>query len=558
MAENPREDQGGAGGEPGDEAARGGNEENRLLDVGAESPGAVAGSVSGSESGGDRKSDDDGPGRNIESVRPGAAAPPAYSGLAAPAWTSPYPQRPGYPGSRPVFGDSWPEPADSRAMTGLLAALIGGAGAAVFLPFGEPGIGWPLLGITIVAALSLINGSRRIEWDRLGWGVAGLALLSVCALRAAGWLAALCVLTAIVAFMLAIAGGRSVQQLLMAAIAVPAGAFRAVPWLSRGSREIRGRTGVLRLVISIGVGVVLLVIFGALLAGADDRFADLISAITPRFTAETFVRWTLVFGFFAFLTLGAAFTVASPPRLTDSTTEVRSLRRLEWAIPVGMLVVLFAMFVAVQSTPMFGAVDAQVRTPGELTYATHARSGFWQLSLVTILTLAIIGAAARWAPKESTEDRRLLRVLAVALAGLTLLIVASALHRMWAYQNAYGFTVLRLLVMSCELWLGVVYALVIAALVRLRAEWLPTAVIGTAMVALLSLAAVNPEGLIAERNISRFTSTGRLDIHYLTTLSRDAFPALAALPEEQRRLVLERRFDERSTDWRSWNLSRDR
>jgi hypothetical protein len=54
-----------------------------------------------------------------------------------------------------------------------------------------------------------------------------------------------------------------------------------------------------------------------------------------------------------------------------------------------------------------------------LTYAEYARSGFWQLSFVTALTLVVLAGAARWAPRAEPADRSLIRVVLGALAALT-------------------------------------------------------------------------------------------------------------------------------------------
>ncbi|MCI2421769.1 DUF4173 domain-containing protein [Saccharopolyspora sp. K220] len=459
----------------------------------------------------------------------------------------------------PMFDGYWLSPNVSGAPVALLAALIGGVAAAVFLPLDSPGIGWPLLGLATAAGLFLVGrkAERKVHIGRLLWAGAALLLLAVCAFRAAEWLSALCVMTAAVAGMLAVSGGRSVRAFAMAAVAIPVAAFRAVPWTVRGVRGLGPGKGGLRLVLSLAVALLLLVIFGALFAGADDNFADLVWAVLPSLDAETLFRWTFLLAFFGFAALGAAFTLLRPPVRTEPTVEVKTLRRLEWALPIGLLVALFAAFIAVQSTPMFGGGE-HVQNTERLTYAGYARSGFWQLMVVTILTLPIIGGAARWAPKRTRFDRNLLRGLAGMLAVLTLLIVVSALIRMWAYQDAYGYTVMRLLVMSCELWLGVVYLLVIAAGVRLRASWLPAAVVGTAMAALLALAAINPEGLIAERNVARFQATGKLDDWYLMGLSTDVLPALRNLPDPQRAEITADIIEDLDDDttWRSWNLSR--
>jgi hypothetical protein len=139
--------------------------------------------------------------------------------------------------------------------------------------------------------------------------------------------------------------------------------------------------------------------------------------------------------------------------------------------------------------------------------------------------------------------------------------VASAIRRLSLYEDAYGFTRLRVLVGAVELWLGVVFLLVILAGVRLRAGWLPRAVVGAGLAALLVVAAVNPDGFIADRNVDRYLRTGDLDTQYLSTLSLDAVPALDRLPAGRRDCALWRLYtglDEWGDDWRGWNLDRQR
>jgi hypothetical protein len=237
----------------------------------------------------------------------------------------------------------------------------------------------------------------------------------------------------------------------------------------------------------------------------------------------------------------------------------RRVARLEWAVPLGLLVLLFAAFVAVQLAVLFGGSRHVLETDG-LTYADYARGGFWQLLVVTGLTLAVLAGAARWAPRTTRTDRILVRAVLGALAVLTLVIVASALHRMDLYADTYGLTRLRVLVALCELWLGVVFLLVLVAGIRLRATWLPRAAVAAGVLALLGLAGANPDGLIADRNVARYEQTDRVDLSYLANLSADAVPALQRLPPDRRECVLtiiaeDLRSD--PDDWRAWNYGRE-
>jgi hypothetical protein len=254
--------------------------------------------------------------------------------------------------------------------------------------------------------------------------------------------------------------------------------------------------------------------------------------------------------------LGGAFLLANPATVDAMPTAAR--RRVsvaEWVLPVGVVVVLFAVFVGVQFAVLFGGSEYVLAT-ADVTYAEYARSGFWQLLAVTALTLVVIAVAAGVAPTDTADQRQWLRAVLGALAVLTLVIVVSAIGRMWTYQQTYGFTVLRLLVSVCEIWLGVIYVVVLVAGVRLRAGWVPRAVVGTGVAMLVALGALDPERFIAERNVDRYAESGEIDIYYLATLSEDVVPALAGLPEPLRTCAL-RGFDRTSEDTpMAWNLSR--
>jgi hypothetical protein len=179
-----------------------------------------------------------------------------------------------------------------------------------------------------------------------------------------------------------------------------------------------------------------------------------------------------------------------------------------------------------------------------------------------VLTLAVLGAAARWARRDGVRDRMLIRALLGTLAALALVVVASALYRMHVYEQGYGFTRLRVVVSVCELWLGVLFVLILAAGVRLRGGWVPRAAVGAAVAALIGLVGLNPDGFIAERNVERYEATGLVDARYLSMLSADAVPALdRLLVGELRACALSRitvKLAERPDDWRTANLGRSR
>ncbi|KDN22753.1 DUF4153 domain-containing protein [Amycolatopsis rifamycinica] len=447
----------------------------------------------------------------------------------------------------------------------LPASGLAGVAGALLLPVDRPGIGWVLSGLAVVGAVVVADRRSRegagggFTWRNAGWAVLALALLAVGAVRASGWLFVLCVIAAVVAGSLAVVGARTVHSVLYDMLAVPIEAVRAVPWVGRGAgRFAARRDGVARRVaLAVLAAAGLVGVFVPLLASADAAFAAVVNALLPELSVATLVRWCSVFAVVTLAAAGACYFLAAPAPPAPVGRPHRTKYGLEWTVPLGVLILVFGLFVGVRLVVLFGGTEYVLRT-GNLTSAQYARGGFWQLCAVTVLTLAIVAAALRWAPNATKADRLRQRLLLGTLSALTLVLVGSALSRMWTYQQAYGFTVLRLLVEVCELWFGAVFVLVLAALVRLRPAWLPRAAIGTAAAALLVLAVLDPERLIADANLDRAAAGKPLDDRYLARFSADVVPAVSArLPEPLRTCVLRQVLRDDTPDgWPAWNLSR--
>ncbi|XVU25397.1 DUF4153 domain-containing protein [Actinoplanes sp. CA-054009] len=477
--------------------------------------------------------------------------------------------------TRPLHGP-WPSaapwwrqwPGPGRPASGATAGAVLAAAAVVAfsLPLGPPGVGWLVSALAAVGALVVArlvparlpsigdNATRsdvvrrpRLGPERLAWSVATVALLAVSTLRAAGWLFALCLVTATLTAALALAGGRSMRGIFAGYTMSFVAPFRALSWLRKGL----SRGASMRVAATAVVSIVLLAAFGALLSSADLYFSQAIETVMPDLNGGSIFRWIFIGGLATMIVGGAAFLTTAPPSLSSlDTTEGRKVRRWEWAVPLSLLTMLFGAFVGVQAVVLFGGNFVVAE------YANAARNGFFQLSAVTALTLVVLAGAARWAPREKPADRLLIRVILGTLTALTLVIAATALNRMTIYTAEYGLTRLRLLVFCCELWVIFTLLLVLLAGVRIKASWLPRVAIAAGVLALLGLAVANPDAMIAERNIN--PANGReIDLVYLQNLSPDAVPALLDMPGDRRNCVIAH-IDIQGGDWRSWNWGRER
>lgn len=398
---------------------------------------------------------------------------------------------------------------DGVRWAAVAAALV----AAAVLPGEPPGAAVPLVALLMLSAC--LAAARRDRFAACCVAVS-LALAAQAALLDAPWVVALD-LTAAAALAAVAVGGpylvalaRPLLELRDAPSLLPAQSRASLPYL-------RG----VALAGVVGLPFALLFLTG------DAAFATIARDI-PAPEASSLPARAVTFA----LVLAAAVGLGLAARRPRATWELRTGHRLsfaEWLIPLAVLDVLFLAFVLVQVTVLFGGHDRVLQTSG-LTYAEYARSGFWQLLAAAGLTLAVIRASALLAKPDARRDRLVLHGLLAALGVLTLVVLASAWHRLHLYEEAFGLTRARLFAETTIVWLGAFLVLAIAAtLARRRSA--AVAILGTGL-ALLAFSLSNPDRRVAERNVERWRDTGRLDVPYVDGLSADAVPELVTLPAE--------------------------
>jgi hypothetical protein len=326
--------------------------------------------------------------------------------------------------------------------------------------------------------------------------------------------------------------------------------------------------GRVRRAAAVAVGVVLAVpvalVFGALLMAADPGFERLIRSIFD-WDFETIISHALLTALLTWLVIGYLRSIlrsARSPLPWEPLTKP-SLGIVELGIPLGMLMLLFVAFLVLQAEYLFGGEELIRRTTG-LTYAEHARRGFFELVVVSALALPLL-LAADWAldRRDPTTVRRF-RLLAAVLVVLLGLVVLSAVHRMALYLDAYGLTQARVYASAVLVWATVSIGWFAATVLRDQSQRFAfgSVVTGFAVLAVLNVA--NPDAMVVRVNVARGEAGRELDSAYLTDLSADGAAALVAalpaLPQEARCAVaetLERRWlDDVGGDWRSWNVAR--
>ena len=259
-------------------------------------------------------------------------------------------------------------------------------------------------------------------------------------------------------------------------------------------------------------------VFGSMIADAAQFLLDL--PMTSAVRVGIALAGTLLL--FSFLCATAQKAVPA------ADAEKKALNPVSYGTVLALLAAVYALFVYVQIRFLFGGAETAAMAGG---YAAYARSGFFQLVLLALLTLGLILPAL-----VLCADSKWVRALCAVVALLTGVIDFSAFFRMRLYIQTYGLTLLRVV----TLWgIGMILLSLLAALVQ--CAW-PAAKICPVLTVLalgswLLLNGVNVDMRIAQYQISRYNegALSDLDVYYLARLSPDVLPALEELKDDSLR-----------------------
>lgn len=348
---------------------------------------------------------------------------------------------------------------------------------------------------------------------------------------------------------------------------------RAVP----ANEEVRAKNGLIKawpILRGILIALPIVAVFAVLLSSADQVFADWVKNLfdlekIPEYLFRLFYI-IVITGVLVGIYLKAIHPANAAQKPTPNTPWMKPfLGWTESGIVLAAVNLLFIVFVVIQMRYLFGGT-ANISETG-YTYAEYARKGFGELVAVALLSLGMYMVLSTITRTNTRFSKIGFSVLSVLLMVNVAVILASSLQRLTLYEDAYGFSQLRTYTHVFIYWLAaLIIAVVVLEILRRRGHLafaLLIAVVGFGA----SLAVLNVDGFIVERNVARAAAGEELDIEYLSSLTSDAVPQLlesynnAELPADMREKVgAALACQEKTTNnpaslpWQEFNLSQAR
>ena len=322
------------------------------------------------------------------------------------------------------------------------------------------------------------------------------------------------------------------------------------------------------------VALPVVVLLALLFASADPVFASGRDAVY-----NVFQTWTtsprIIFGIAFALFVAGACTASLPVPSTRRRVAIPSTgpdRLTERRTMLGAVAGICWLFVLLQIGYLFFGNPGTVGSG--MTFAQYAHQGFGELAVAATITALVIVAthSDTYFPALARGGARsTLTLPSLLLLAAVVCILISAFHRVALYEDAYGFSVLRVYAQAyIVLTLAVFLILAWRVTHEFEVRALARNVMTVSLVAFSALVYWNCDAWVVRANLDRFAITHKLDVSYLARgLSDDGYPALVQAlprmtPDDRASVVaklntaVSRERLTASSHWFEWNLRRDR
>jgi hypothetical protein len=319
-----------------------------------------------------------------------------------------------------------------------------------------------------------------------------------------------------------------------------------------------------KVLIGIGISVPFLFVVVSLLVSADAQFERLLGSLpdllnfNPEYVFRLVVVLLYTFGFFGFMQVLLKKQISVWKK--ESLLVPISLDGIITLTVLLLLDLVYVLFVAVQFKYFFsGTLEAGY------TYAEYARRGFFELVFVTLINLTVTAMVITFAKNVLGWMKKAISLLLTLLVLSSGVLLVSAFMRMSLYEEAYGFTFTRVLVHAFMVFLMVILGYTLVKIWLEKLSLFHFYFIASLMF-YAGINIVNIDKIVVDQNLARYEKNGKIDIHYLNSLSSAGVLGLIELYEknpdvpELKELLVQRKAERRylaGDSWQSGNLMRN-
>jgi len=291
---------------------------------------------------------------------------------------------------------------------------------------------------------------------------------------------------------------------------------------------------VFRVIAGILISLPILLIFTLLFYSADLKFQEIVGNLFSINFFNDFIKIFIWFLGVAWLGFGTIFYIFCKKNNYNPTKEIIDFSKprlfIESTTVLILLETLFAIFNIIQIRYLFGG-ESNISS-SEFTYSEYARKGFFELIFASILALGIIMIIMRMKKSASGLKDKIIRLIAV-IGVLELIPMAiSSFYRLYLYEQAYGYTRLRVYSHLFVIFLLLIMLLfIIKYSLNLKNRLFYYFSFLITVFSLVLAGFLNVDEFITKANYQKYLDEdeGNFDVQYVSSLSYDNIPYLVEI-----------------------------
>ena len=302
--------------------------------------------------------------------------------------------------------------------------------------------------------------------------------------------------------------------------------------------------------VGIIIAIPVLIFIVPLLMSSDAAYQNMMQNIISNIGTTIF---QIVLSFVAF-PFALSFLVSlknkarkpEQPKLESDTKVIPSAMAGAFLSAISFF---YLTYLISQLAYFFSAFSGILPEGYKFTQSEYARRGFFEMCTICFINLCILIAAMLFTKQKDNKLSVYNRIVCSFICLFSLLLVITALSKMFMYIDCYGMTKLRL---TTSIFMVTVLAVILIMFARIyivRVPYMSMIITVVAAVTVVS-AFANLDGIIAKHNVDAYLSgkLDKVDVNYLSTLSYAAVPELERLTDAQDKNVAKQAENE-LTSW---------
>lgn len=290
--------------------------------------------------------------------------------------------------------------------------------------------------------------------------------------------------------------------------------------------ENRKKVGMIFL--GIGVSLPILCVIIPLLISSDLAFKGFVEMLVENVFMNFFKS---VFGIgMATFFIGYGFYLRKKEFPSTEKSEFKGIDNTILISGLSVIALCYFTYLFSQLAYFFSAFSGFLPENYNFTFSAYARRGFFEMCAIAGINFAIIFASILISRKKDEKINPVLKIVCSFIGLFTLLIITTALAKMFLYIREFGMTRLRITTTAFMVFLTVVF---IALMFRLFIKKINVLKIGlvTAGIVLLVLGTVNVNRFAAEYNFNSYVdrSLEEIDVEALYDLGEEGVPYIVTL-----------------------------